>query len=242
MTELSLHFPDRRGVARWMLSAAAIVAVHGAAIAALVFWNTRAPPETKIIAAITVSLVPTESSSPHIDEQDVAVGQPMQEAQETPPEPPKVEEQKPVEPDTPPPPVQQAEVALPKPEPKPIPIEKPKPQPNPPAEARALPRSERVAQFSQAAANAYNSLVYGHLQRYKRYPPSAGGASGMVTVRFALSRSGEVVSSAVAKSSGNDVLDQEALAILRRANPFPAFPADKPGAQDSFVGPISFSR
>jgi len=242
MTMLALHFPDRHGVARWMFSAVAIVAVHGAVIAALAFWNTRAPPEPKIIAAIAVSVVPAESSSPQIDEQDVAIGQPMQEAQETAPEPPKVEEPKPVEPDTPPPPVQQAEVALPKPEPKPIPIEKPKPQPNPPAEARALPRSERVAQFSQAAANAYNSLVYGHLQRYKRYPPSAGGASGMVTVRFALSRSGEVVSSAVAKSSGNDVLDQEALAILRRANPFPAFPADKPGAQDSFVGPISFSR
>jgi protein TonB len=130
-------------------------------------------------------------------------------------------------------------VTLPNPEPEPKPIEEPKP---PDPEIRAPPRAERIAEFSPAAANAYNSLVYGHLQRYKRYPASAGGASGTAVVRFALNRAGDVVSSALAKSSGNAALDQEALAILRRANPFPAFPVEKPGAQDSFVGPINFSR
>jgi protein TonB len=243
MTALALHFPERWGIGRWAVAAVAIVLAHGALIAALVLWYTRTPPDDNIIPAIVVSLVPAPSSSPSVENQDVAVGPPMQEIEETPPEPPKVEEQKPVEQVIPPPPpVQQAEVTLPKPEPKPKPIEKPKPAPRPPQEAHAPPPSQRVAQFSQAAANAYNSLVYGHLQRYKRYPTSAGGASGTVVVRFTLNRAGDVVSSAVTKSSGSDALDQEALAILRRASPFPAFPSEKSGSQDSFVGPINFSH
>jgi hypothetical protein len=37
----------------------------------------------------------------------------------------------------------------------------------------------------------------------------------------------------VTKSSGNALLDREALDILRRASPYPAFPAAKPGDRDS---------
>jgi protein TonB len=242
MNPRALHFPERRGIGRWAFSGVAIVATHAALIAALVLWYARTPPEDNIIPAIAVSLVSAASSSPQIEDQNVAIGPPMEEVEQTPPVPPKIEEQNPIEPAVEPPPFQQAEVTLPKPKSEPTPVKKPKPAPRPPAEARAAPRSERVAQFSQAAASAYNSLVYGHLQRYKRYPASARGASGTVVVRFALKRAGDVVSRAVTKSSGNDALDQEALAVLHRANPFPAFPAEKSGSQDSFVGAINFSQ
>jgi len=57
-----------------------------------------------------------------------------------------------------------------------------------------------------------------------------------------LNRSGDVIASAVTKSSGNAALDQEALNILRRASPFPPFPAGKPGDQDSYIAPVNFSR
>jgi hypothetical protein len=30
--------------------------------------------------------------------------------------------------------------------------------------------------------------------------------------------------------------------ILRRASPFPAFPAAKPGTQDSFIAPVNFGH
>jgi TonB family protein len=65
-----------------------------------------------------------------------------------------------------------------------------------------------VGQFTQAGSDAYNALVFGHLQRFKRYPSSARGAQGVAVVRFVLNRAG-----AVTKSSGNDVLDREALGI-----------------------------
>jgi protein TonB len=38
------------------------------------------------------------------------------------------------------------------------------------------------------------------------------------------------------------LLDREALDILRRASPFPIFPAAKPGDRDSYIAPVSFSR
>jgi protein TonB len=242
MNPSTLHFPARPGLARWVLAALATAAAHAAIAAAIALWYARTPPEPHILPAIAVSLAPVMNSSPQVEDQDAAVGPTMQQAEQTPPEPPKVEEQKPIEQVTPPPPQQQAEVTLPKPD-QPKPIEQPKPEPRPPApETRAPPKGEHVAQFSQAASNVYNSLVYGHLQRFKRYPSAARGAPGTVTVRFALNRAGDVVASSVTKSSGNSVLDQEALEILRRASPFPPFPAAKPGAQDSFIAPVSFSR
>jgi protein TonB len=61
-------------------------------------------------------------------------------------------------------------------------------------------------------------------------------------VRFELNRTGDVIASAVTKSSGNAALDQEALSILRRASPFPPFPAAKPGDQDRYIAPVNFSR
>jgi periplasmic protein TonB len=38
------------------------------------------------------------------------------------------------------------------------------------------------------------------------------------------------------------LLDREALEILHRASPFPAFPAAKPGTQDSFLAPVNFGH
>ena len=112
----------------------------------------------------------------------------------------------------------------------------------PAPETRALPKNDRVAEFSVAGSNAYNALIFGHLQRFKRYPLAAHGASGMVMVQFDLNRAGEVISSKVTKSSGNGILDREALEILHHASPFPAFPAAKPGTQDSFIAPVNFGH
>jgi protein TonB len=210
-------------------------------VAAVALWYARAPVEPNIIPAIAVSLAPVEASSPEMQNQDIAVGPTMQQAEEVPKEVPK--DEKPVEKlDVPPPPPQpQAEVTLPREEPKPV--ETPKPEVQPPApETRAPPKTERVGVFSEASANAYNALVFGHMQRFKRYPPSAHGASGTTVVRFELTRAGEVINSTVTKSSGNATLDEAALDLLRRASPFPAFPAAKPGSRDSFLAPVNFSR
>jgi len=239
MNALSLHLPERRGLTRWLVAAFAIVALHAGLIGTAVWWYARAPAAPDIVSAVAITLAPAESSSPVTEDQDIAVGVPMQQADAARTEPPK--EEKPLEQVVQPPsPPQQADVTLPKDEPKQV--EK-QTQSQPPApETRALAKSEQVGQFSEASAKAYNMLVMGHLQLYKRYPRSAHGASGTTLVQFELNRAGEVIESTVAKSSGNKVLDQEALETLHRASPFPAFPATKPGADDSYTVPVTFEK
>jgi hypothetical protein len=72
-----------------------------------------------------------------------------------------------------------------------------------------MPKNDRIAEFSVAGSNAYDALIFGHLQRFKRYPLAARGASGAVMVQFELNRAGEVISSKVTKSSGNQLLDRD---------------------------------
>jgi periplasmic protein TonB len=240
MNAFALHLPEPRGLSRWILASVTVLVAHVAIVAAIALWYGRRPVEPNILPAIAVTLAPVEASSPQIQNQDIAVGPTMQQAEAT-PKPPKVEEKPVEEVVQPPSPPQQAEVTLPEVEPKEV--EKPKPEEQPPApETRAPPKTEHIGQFTQAGSNAYNALVFGHLQRFKRYPSSARGAQGTVVVRFVLNREGAVTESAVTKSSGDEVLDREALEILRRASPFPPFPAAKPGFQDSYIAPVNFAR
>jgi periplasmic protein TonB len=240
MSASSLYLPERRGFSRWTLAGVTILAAHAAIVASVAVWYARAPVEPHMIPAIAVSLAPVEAGSPEIQTQDIAVGPTAVQADAAPPKEERKVEDKPVEQVEAPPPQPQAEVTMPPKEEK---VEKPEPQPMVPVpETRALPKNDRIAEFSVAASNAYDALIFGHLQRFKRYPLAAHGASGTVQVQFELSRSGEVISSKVAKSSGNEVLDREALEILRRASPFPVFPAAKPSAENSFIAPVNFGH
>lgn len=229
---------DRQGLWRWLLSAAIILAIQAAMAIVLVGWYARSQHEETIAPAIEVSLAPVQASSPEMEHQDVAVGPRMQQAEEQPKEPPKPED-KPVE-QVQPPPQQKAEVTLPTEQQK---VDEPKPEYQPAApETRAPPPTPNTGRFTAAASNAYLALVAGHLQRFKHYPAAAHGAIGKVVMHFVLNRDGKVVEGRVVKSSGNPILDQEALAILHRADPFPPFPAAKPGPSDAYTAPISFDR
>ena len=239
MSASALYLPEKRGFSRWTLAGVTILAAHVAIAASIALWYAREPVEPHLIPAIAVTLAPVEASSPEIQDQDIAVGPTMQQADAAPVEERKVEE-KPAEQVEQTPPQPQAEVTLPPKEEK---VEKVEPQPMTPApETRAMPKNDRIAEFSVAGSNAYDALIFGHLQRFKRYPLAAHGAAGTVMVQFELNRAGEVISSKVTKSSGNQLLDREAIEILRRANPFPAFPAAKPGTQDSFLAPVNFGH
>ena len=80
-----------------------------------------------------------------------------------------------------------------------------------------------------------------HLNRYKRFPPGAI-SSGNTSIAFTISRSGQVLSSRLVRSSGEGVLDQEAVALPRRASPVPAPPPSVGGASISLSVPIRFDR
>jgi TonB family protein len=67
-------------------------------------------------------------------------------------------------------------------------------------------------------------MVAAHLARHKQYPASArsAGAQGIATVTFSIDGNGRVTAARLAAGSGNPAIDQEVVAMARRASPFQA--------------------
>ena len=247
---LSRH--DRReDFARWSLAAALVVAAHFGLVATYLLMPQAGPQGAPLAPAVIIDLAPAPVAP--ASEQDIAPGPETPEVTESLPEPvpqvePKIETPK-VE--------TQAEVVLPEPEPKPLevnPVEKP-PEPKkierrPTSRASAAPRSqqrtaERPAapspgsEASRAAIASWRDQVYSRLQSAKRCPGGTSG-SGQVGLIFAVDRGGGIISKSVYRSSGNSAFDQEALAMVSRAAPFPSVPAAQPAPVRVPV-PINFT-
>ena len=77
---------------------------------------------------------------------------------------------------------------------------------------------------------------------HKIYPKYARmrRIEGVVRVRFVLDRAGRLVEGALARSSGDTLLDAEGGAMLRRASPYPPAPADIAGDRIAFTAAIAF--
>ena len=63
---------------------------------------------------------------------------------------------------------------------------------------------------------------------------------GDVHVRFSMDRSGQLMASQVARSSGFTLLDEEAIELLKRASPLPRAPVGMPGETLELIVPIRF--
>ncbi|KMO43900.1 hypothetical protein VQ03_06140 [Methylobacterium tarhaniae] len=155
-------------------------------------------------------------------------------------------------------------VAKPKPVEKPRPVEKPveakKPAPKPVRDVKreAQKAAERNAEAARArraaastsqmnqggasaaasanAARAWGQMIVGAIRSRVR---GAAGASGTVTVRFTVARSGRVLGASLIGSSGNGSLDAAALSAA--SGSLPPAPADFAGAQQSFSVPLRFN-
>ena len=94
----------------------------------------------------------------------------------------------------------------------------------------------------QATISSYFARVQAHLLRHRVYPPEArsSGASGVARVIFALGRDGRVLSVSLAGGSGHSVLDQAAIAMVRRAAPFPPIPSEIATSRLEMGAPIRF--
>src|SRR4051812_9452991 len=64
---------------------------------------------------------------------------------------------------------------------------------------------------------------------------------GVVQVFFVLDRQGRVLESRVVRSSGANALDEEALALLKRAEPYPPPPEVLSGDHVDLTVPIRFN-
>jgi len=229
MTAQSLILPAHDGaeLRRWALAAAVAFVVHVGAVAGYMFVAPEEDEGASDTPAVFVDLTPMPSSSPSIA--DLAPGQEAPDAIQT---PKPTEEVKPEVAD----PIEKveapAEVTLPTPEPKAE--EKKQEEQQAASTAAAPPRAETVGperpaaapQGSNASRNAllrWNHLVSARLQQHKRYPAAAHGEQGTVAFAFVVDAQGKILSQRILRSSGYPALDEEAMAMLKRAQPLPAF-------------------
>jgi periplasmic protein TonB len=68
----------------------------------------------------------------------------------------------------------------------------------------------------------------------------ARGQQGTVLVRVTIQRDGQIATTTIEQGSGSELLDREALAALKRADPLPAIPDTMPGATLVLEFPLRF--
>jgi len=252
---------------RWAFAAALMVSMHAAAGAlAFVSWpEEETTDETE--GAFLLEIGPT-AMAPQMEKLNLAIGARAEEAaaavapteevkEKSEIEMPKVEEA----PLAPEPevvldkvkPVEEVEEEKaeedPRPEQKAIPVASvasqetsaPPPIEAPPSEKVVAPKQGLSSKPSQAALS-WQKAVALHLNKHKKYPQDArrNGEEGVASVSFSIDRSGKVIAARLDKSSGSQLLDQEAVEVISRASPFPQPPDDVPQVTISFSLPIQF--
>jgi protein TonB len=235
MTTLSPSwFEDEspRDLFRWGTAAAVVLGIHAGAIAFYLFWHQ---PEEEVgddAVVVTVELAPIDSTpdaeqravapAPETTIESRAVREPQKEK---PTEEVKVEQ-----------PPDEAPAIVPEPVVKPP--EKVE-EARPPAPVTA----QRVKGGAPRIEPSWQSSLVRQLQRYKRYPSEAQSRSeeGVVLLSFSLDRTGHVLAHHIVRSSGFADLDNEVMAMIKRAEPLPAFPASMPQPQLDLTVPIRFS-
>jgi protein TonB len=109
------------------------------------------------------------------------------------------------------------------------------------AEKPVAPGVGRATSLPSASALRWERSLVAHLERSKRYPRDAAGESGVARLGFSIDRQGHLLGSRILKSSGSAIFDSETLALVRRAEPFPAPPGDVADDQLSFIVPIRYA-
>jgi periplasmic protein TonB len=226
---------DTEDVSRWVLCAVVVIGVHVGFAAMLATWHEPVIGDEGS-SAIVVDL--SAFTGPNSESKyDLAPGPLQQQLEAAPrPEPPKPEEQPQEKADVPPP-LPDADVVLPA---EPVkPPDKPKDQPSPPVLETAPPRTRPSA----AQITSWHRRIAEHVERHKGYPAAARARrqTGVTELVFTIDRQGKVVTSRVTRSSGYAALDQETIATVRRAQPFPSPPANMPGDTFEFRVPIRFN-
>ncbi len=211
-------------------AAVAAFCLHLAAAAPLLMAADALPSSEPVTVEFIVLEAPPAPSPPLLaDPADMPLPAPPPEAMAPPSE---------LAPPPEPEPLPQ-NIAEPAPKPAPAkPVAPPKPAPRaaaiepPPAAAAAVAPAlaPSPSRAGGVAADSYLAALLRHLQAFRDYPYAARRTrqQGRVVVLVALQGDGAVASASVEQSSGHELLDQAALAMVRRASPFPPPPAQAP--------------
>lgn len=128
--------------------------------------------------------------------------------------------------------------------PRPVLPSKPETAPaQPAAPSTPTPSAAATAASRSDALQNWRGQLIERLQRSKHYPEIARARDeqGIATARFTMDRSGHVLSVSLVRSSGSQALDEEAVALIRRADPLPPMPSDMAGDTITLTVPVTFS-
>lgn len=226
---------DRSEWPLWAASAIVVLGLHAAG-GAMLYRGQDTDSIDLRSDAIPIDLEPYSPPSPTVE--DIAPGpQQQEEAPAPPPKQEKAEQKVDEKIDVQPSPAP-AVAPLPPPEP----VKQPEPAPAPVAPAPATTAPPR-AHATKAQIDSWYGRIRMQLERHKSYPPVARehGEKGVVELAFSIDRDGHVLSSRIVKSSGYPALDQEAIASVRRAQPFPLPPTGLDGEKFDFTVPVRFN-
>lgn len=98
----------------------------------------------------------------------------------------------------------------------------------PPPSISAMPA--KLNGPANVAAIRFQQILLQHVARYQRYPNAGIGQKleGRVDAQFSMARDGTVLGIWVKTSSGQQLLDKEAIETIRRAQPLPPIPPGLP--------------
>ena len=223
---------------RWGLSAGFVLAVHAGILVSVLALDTP-PPAAELPSPILVDLAPLPASPPPPEPPPE-----MEPIAEEPPPPPEVEPPPPMEPEVPLP-----VVTPPKPpQVKPPPVRPPprpavtRPRPPESIEPAPEPAPRPVASQSNAMPTFQQRLLR-HLDQNKRYPQTSQRRrqQGTAMLQFTMDAAGNVLSFRLEKTSGYEALDEEVLAMIKRAEPLPKIPSDLGRDRLELVVPVQFA-
>lgn len=232
------HKGLRRGVS-FML----VLMAHAALIGAVLQWRARTPnkPATAMLEAVMVDLSPLPAAPP-APPTEVPPGPSQQEQVHL-----DSEIEPPPEPELPQDLDRAGELYTPPPREAARPSEPGAEQTTAPPAVNAAPDTRYAAQQTTAGSSRqavvnWQSVLLGHLERFKRYPRRAEllRQEGVVYVRFSVDRHGNVRNGRLEKSSGYPALDEETLAVVERANPVPPPPPEIVGDPVEVMVPVTF--
>ena len=114
--------------------------------------------------------------------------------------------------------------------------------PSPPAETISKIPNIVPQELVTQHIESYSSLLANAIAKYKQYPKIAQmrGWQGTVIADLEIDTKGAVISIKIKKSSTYEVLDNEALEMIKKASPFPAPPESLRGKNFNVLVPISF--
>jgi periplasmic protein TonB len=109
-----------------------------------------------------------------------------------------------------------------------------------PEAPRTVAPAQGVGESARRARLTWQKELVAHFDRHKRYPAGHPAKAVEIVVSFELDRSGHILSSKVARSSGDAAFDEAALAMLKRSDPVPTPPPLVADEGLTFTLPVIF--